>query len=221
MVAGCSCRSTPLEFTLCCEWTLTLTPLSTPLSIFCLRSLLSSFKPKRRLEAAKGPGPQVRLYRCRGLHRQLGLAKVQVLPRLCYCHQGYPHLLCRFMVNSWGKKSNGLGAFCWAVLLTWHDTFGFHSHLLFFPFSRTAVNLLVSGTWTSNLGVEGGQISFRKLAKPLPSSIHPRANIAVRGTKKTMSKKKDPKGSLSEICCCLSPSLLTLNLACHWNNYVS
>ena len=37
-----------------------------------------------------------------------------------------------------------------------------------------------------------------------------------------MSKKNPPppKGSLSEICCCLSPSLLTLNLACHWNNYV-
>lgn len=53
----------------------------------------------RRLEAAKSRGPQVRLYRCRGLRGQLCMAKVQVLARLCHCHQGHFGLLCRSVVR--------------------------------------------------------------------------------------------------------------------------
>lgn len=53
----------------------------------------------RRLEAAKSRGPQIRLYRCRGLRGQLCMAKVQVLARLCHCHQGHFGLLCRSVVR--------------------------------------------------------------------------------------------------------------------------
>jgi hypothetical protein len=92
------------------------------------------------------------------------VAQVQVLTRVRHRHQGNLGLLCRFVVRFYLPPRDR--SCRWRLTLISSLRFPCLSVLLI---NRTAVNLLVSQKWTSNLGVgNGDKISIGSKVPVLP-----------------------------------------------------